>query len=153
MRFIVAGRNEINEGIVVRTPYVVISISDPGKQRPRIRRSTGFRDAIFLQFHDAEPTEGFTPLDKLVLMTSDHAATIWEFVCRYQNAVDTIVVHCEQGMSRSPAVAAAICKTLGQDDRHFFDEYAPNRYIYDLMLKTAQQHFLLPQDQPINMPR
>ncbi len=141
MEFIVVGRHEIEHGIVVRTPYVVISISDPGKPKPRIRRPAGFRDALFLQFHDAEPTKGFVPSEKLVLMNDNHAAAIWAFVRCHCNTVGMIVVQCEQGMSRSPAVAAAICKTLGGDDRGFFREFAPNRYIYDLMSATAQEHF------------
>ena len=137
MKFICVGRNEIERGIAVRSPYVVISIADPGEPQPRIRRAYGFRDVLFLQFHDAEPDDGFVPLDQITLMTKDHATAIWAFVRRHCNTVGTIVVQCEQGMSRSPAVAAAICKTLGEDNRRFFSEFVPNRYIYNLLIATA----------------
>ena len=46
----------------------------------------------------------------------------------------TIVVQCEQGMSRSPAVAAAICKGMGGDDQRFWRNYSPNRYVYEVVL-------------------
>jgi hypothetical protein len=69
MQFMVAGRSEIERGIVVRTPYVVISISDPGSRRPRIKSTAGFRGAIYLQFHDAEPLPAATPTAEIVLMT------------------------------------------------------------------------------------
>ncbi len=137
MEFIVVGREEIEQGIVVRTAYVVISITDPGKRRPRIRRPSGFRDALFLQFHDAVPDGGVISSGEIVLMTTDHAAAIWAFVNRYRDTVGTIVVQCEQGMSRSPAVAAAISKELGGSEKPFFREYAPNQYIYDLLIATA----------------
>jgi predicted protein tyrosine phosphatase len=137
MKFIVVGRNEIERGIVVRTPYVVISIVDPQSRPARLRRSAGFRDELSLRFHDAERGEE-TPLpSEVVLMTRDQAKAIWDFVLRYRDQVGTIVVHCEQGMSRSPAVAAAICKALGENEEQFFRKYAPNQYVYELLLAAA----------------
>jgi predicted protein tyrosine phosphatase len=124
VEFIVVGREEIEQGLVVRTAYVVISISDPGKRRPRLRRPSGFRDALFLKFHDAVPDDGVVSSEEIVLMTTDHAAAIWAFVDRYRDTVGTIVVHCEQGMSRSPAVAAAISKVLGGSEKPFFQVHA-----------------------------
>ena len=40
-----------------------------------------------------------------------------------------IVVHCEQGVSRSPAVAAALCDALGLDGRRFWHGYQPNKHV------------------------
>ena len=139
MDFIVAGREEIESGIVVRTPYIVISITDPGKRPARIQRAAGFRDILRLQFHDAVPVVGFTLPSEIVVMTKDHTEEVWQFVHKWHNEVEAIVVHCEQGMSRSPAVAAAICNVFGDDDRRFFREYMPNRYIYDLLVNVAEE--------------
>jgi predicted protein tyrosine phosphatase len=72
-------------------------------------------------------------------MTRDNARAIWDFVLRYRDHVETIVVHCEQGMSRSPAVAAAICRALGGDDGQFFQQYSPNQYVYGLLLETIPE--------------
>ncbi|NLS96379.1 MAG: hypothetical protein GXX96_29935 [Planctomycetaceae bacterium] len=138
MDFVVAGRQEIEAGILVRSAYVVISITDPGSRPARILKSAGFRDVLRLQFHDAIPVEGFTLPPEVVLMNKDHAKSIWQFVRQWQEKVDTFVVHCEQGMSRSPAVAAAICDMLGGHGRHFFNEFVPNRYVYDLLLTAAE---------------
>ena len=136
MKILVAGRAEIEKGIPVRTPYVVISVYDPGKSKPNIPRAAGFRGVLFLQFHDAEPSPGFELPAEIVLMTADDARAIWNFVRQYRNTVGTIVVHCEQGMSRSPAIAAALSRVLGEDEARFFAEYQPNKYIYDLLLAT-----------------
>jgi hypothetical protein len=41
-------------------------------------------------------------------------------------------------MSRSPAIAAAICKGLGGDDAQFWWEYQPNEFVYRLTLDAHQ---------------
>jgi predicted protein tyrosine phosphatase len=133
MQFVVVGRDEIERGVFVRKPYAVISISDPGKRRPRIRKPILFRGALFLRFHDAE--DQLHP--DIVLMKPAHAKRIWRFVREHLDKIEILVFQCEQGASRSPAVAAAICRTLGGDDSRFFDEFVPNPYVYALLLKTA----------------
>jgi predicted protein tyrosine phosphatase len=133
VQFIVASRSEIERGIVVRTPYVVISITDPGTRRARIRRPTGIRGVLHVQFHDAVPVKGSPLPADVVLVTKEHAKRIWAFVFHHQGQVGTVVVQCEQGMSRSPAVAAALCTQLGSDSARFFQEYQPNDYVYSLM--------------------
>ena len=129
MKLIVAGREEIERGVRVREPYAVISITDPGTQRPRICKPILFRGALFLKFHDAE--EQSQP--DTVLMKPADAKRIWRFVGEHHDEIGTLVVHCEQGGSRSPAVAAAIAKSLGDDDSRFFQEYVPNLYVYQML--------------------
>jgi predicted protein tyrosine phosphatase len=134
MNFIAVSRQEIETGIVVQGSYIVVSISDPRRRRPRIRKSAGFRDALFLKFHDAVPdNDDLLPSPAIVLMTEKQAKHIWKFVLGHQYEADTVVIQCEQGMSRSPAIAAALCKTLGADTSRFFREYQPNEYIFELM--------------------
>lgn len=138
MEFVVVSRQEIETGIIVRSAYVVISITDPGSQPAKIQKSAGFREVLRLQFHDAIPLKGYFKLPpEVVLMNEDHARAIWDFVDQWKGAVETIVVHCEQGMSRSPAVAAAICEVLGGDNAHFFHEYLPNRFVFDMLMAAA----------------
>jgi predicted protein tyrosine phosphatase len=133
MKFLVVSRREIEHGIVVRTPYVVISISDPKTKRPQIRKPAGFRGALYLKFHDSVPSQDLSLPPDVVVMSEKDGKRIWKFVLGYRDQVGTVVVHCEQGMSRSPAVAAALCKVLGTNSQRFFRDYQPNEYIYDLM--------------------
>jgi len=136
MEFIVASRDEIEQGIIVGTPpYVIVSITDPEKPQAQIRERVGLREVLHVQFHDAVPGEVLRP--HIVLMTREHAEKIWQFVAQHQDQVGTIVVHCEQGMSRSPAVAAALAERLEGNNDRFFLEYQPNEYIYGLMLSVA----------------
>lgn len=135
MELIVTDRASIEAGIVVHGRYVVISIHDPDKPRPRISKRAGLVDILYLAFHDAEPTIRFEIPSHIQLMTSDHAREIWSFVQRYQDHVDAIVCHCEQGMSRSPAVAAGLAQMLGENNERFFLEYQPNQFVCRLMMK------------------
>lgn len=134
MEFIVTSRDGIEEGLVVRSPYVVISIRDPGTPKPRIRRGAGFRDLLSLEFHDAEPSETLDLPDDVELMTTEHAREIWGFVDRWRGEVGAIVCHCEQGMSRSPAVAIGVCIGLGEDPSQLIAEFSPNAFVQQLVV-------------------
>jgi hypothetical protein len=47
-------REDIEEGVLVRSAYVVISIHDPDKPKAKVRKQSGLRDVLYLAFHDAE---------------------------------------------------------------------------------------------------
>jgi len=70
------------------------------------------------------------------LMQPLDAVRIWEFVQQYLDQVGTIVCHCEQGMSRSPAVAVALAEMLGGDADSILAESQPNRYVYEMLRDT-----------------
>ena len=140
MDFIVLSRHEFESGFLTASPYIVISISDPKSRKPRIPRTSLCRAVLQLRFHDAEPTLGFRLPANVKLMRPAEAQQIRKFVNEHVAGVQTIVVHCEQGMSRSPAVAAAVCRLLGEDDSPFFRNYAPNRYVYELVLNDTAPH-------------
>lgn len=137
MEFIVGDRELVERGILVRSSYIVISIRDPDKRKVRVPKQSGLRDVLRLAFHDAEPAGNMALPENITLMTDDHAGQIWSFVKKWEKEIGTIVIHCEQGMSRSPAVAAALCKRFGGDDSNFFKEYQPNLYVYRLLLDAG----------------
>ena len=136
IQFLVASRDEIEHGLLLRAPYIVISIADPGSPQPKIRPSGLCRGILRLRFHDAEPVAGFIAPPEIKQMTQRQAQAIWQFVQKHLSDIKVIVVHCEAGMSRSPAVAAAICKSLGGDDSKFFQEFQPNMLVYRLVLEA-----------------
>lgn len=136
MEIIVADRETIEAGLLVKAAYVVISITDPDKRKARIPKQSGLRGELLLSFHDAEPTERMKLPHDIKLMTENAARQVWQFVAKHRASVGAIVVHCEQGMSRSPAVAAAIAKHMGLDESRFWQEHQPNRYVYSLLCRT-----------------
>lgn len=138
MDFIVTDRNGIESGVRVRSAYIVISIHDPDRSRPKVKKQSGLRGVLQLAFHDAEPiTSGALPA-QIVLMAPEQARQICEFAQKHKNDVGAVVVHCEAGMSRSPAIAAALCKIMGEEDRRFWNEYQPNLYVYNLVMEAGK---------------
>lgn len=137
MNFVVVDRWQVQRGVAIDHPYIVISITDPEMPEARIRADGLCRAVFRFRFHDAEPGGRFADPETIVLMMPEDAREIWSAVQQHRDHVETILVHCEAGISRSPAVAAAICRALGQDDSSFFRDYQPNRHVYRLVLQAA----------------
>ena len=70
------------------------------------------------------------------LMSDDDAQRVVTFVDKYKDK--RILVHCDAGISRSSAVAAAILKHYTGDDSMIFDSrwYNPNRWVYRKVLEA-----------------
>ena len=139
LKFIVTDRSGIEAGVLVKSAYIVISIHDSNSRPAMVKKQSGLRATLKLAFDDAEPTSSSHLEAAVMLMTSQQADEIWAFVEQHRNDVGAVVVHCEAGVSRSPAVAAALCKGLGGDDRRFFRMYQPNMHVYRLMLDAARK--------------
>jgi len=85
---------------------ICISISDPSAEPARL--SPRFVSVLRLWFSDVVETED--PAD--ILFALDHASSISEFF-EAASEVDRIVLHCNMGVSRSPAVALGLCDLHG----------------------------------------
>src|SRR3954468_20088676 len=85
---------------------ICISISDPGAAPAGL--SPSFAAVLRLQFDDV--AERGDPAD--VLFAEQHAREIIAFIDEWPD-VDRIVLHCNMGVSRSPAVALGLCDLHG----------------------------------------
>jgi predicted protein tyrosine phosphatase len=126
-------RTTVAEGVSCPAPYVVISIRDPGTPRIQFGNRVGLRDVLFTAFHDAEPASGSQLPKTIRLLTRRQALRLARFVWTHRNKVRSIVCHCEQGMSRSPAVALAISEVLGIETSADLKWTQPNQYVYELV--------------------
>ena len=72
-----------------------------------------------------------------VVISEEDAKNIVSFVKKWYNKVDTIIVHCNAGISRSSGVCAAIMKGMTGDDSQIFDnpKYVPNTTCYKVVLE------------------
>lgn len=122
----------------MRSAYGLISIRDPDKPKVKVPKSTLLKATLSLAFHDAEPTAGFRLPDNVRLMTREDAKAVWAFVRGLPPDVSTVVVHCEQGMSRSPGVAIGLCQGLGIDAAQLLAEFMPNVYVMKLVTEAAE---------------
>lgn len=96
--------------------YAVISIQDS--------HTGGFG----VQFTENQFCKGV-----LTLLFDDMADHIIDFIEKHRKAADTLLVHCYAGQSRSRAVGAFAVEMLGGDNSKYFEEGAPNQYIYDVL--------------------
>ena len=94
----------------------LISIVD--HRRDAVNRYPAPR-VLRLCFEDAEDADCGQKL-----ITYEQAEAICRFVLRFRGEIDTLIVHCAAGVSRSPAVAAAIVKGLGENDEAIWNDPA-----------------------------
>lgn len=77
-----------------------------------------------------------------VLFNDDMADKIIEFIEKHRRNVDTLLLHCYAGQSRSRAVGAFAVEMLGGDNSRYFEEGTPNMYIYDVLEAAWVRHQL-----------
>lgn len=85
---------------------ICISISDP--DAPPADVSPQFAAVLRLNFDDVNERGS----DSDILFAADHARAIVDFVDLWPDA-DRLIVHCNMGVSRSPAVALGLCDAHG----------------------------------------
>jgi predicted protein tyrosine phosphatase len=114
-------------------PWACISIASEPGDWPQINKVQQV-DLLRLAFADneyaGEDGPPFSPI---------HAKQILEFVEKNWDKTEVLMIHCFGGISRSPAIAAAIAKLRYQDDSMFFCLYTPNKLVYNTILETAKE--------------
>jgi predicted protein tyrosine phosphatase len=137
MKLLVRSRQAVEELALPEEPHLVISIRTPGDPREVKLPETGKTIGVLrLEFDDLErevPLLGWSGRP-LQLFDGPMASDVFRFVGEHPEA-ETIVTHCDAGVSRSAAVAAALAKTLfGGDDSVWWTTKVPNRLVYRVMV-------------------
>lgn len=124
-----------------RTPQsnvAVISIIELGDDPAELK--DGWHAIYRARFDDLNPVkrEPFEPPhDHEDPVDDARAKSIVEFVDGIASEVDSIVVHCRAGISRSAAVAKWIATAYGLD---FDEDYtAHNEFVYNMLIKAAEK--------------
>lgn len=122
-------REAAEQGALTDT-YAVISIQDSHTQGFGVCFSENqfCKGVLTIQFDDI-----VKEVDGAVLFSDEMADRILDFIEAYRNSVDTLLVHCYAGQSRSRAVGAFAVRMLGGDNSRYFEEGLPNLYIYDVL--------------------
>jgi hypothetical protein len=115
--------------------HILISVTDPNDAADIPERDT-CQDILRLEFNDSYRfgTEGVAR----VMFSEEQAQQVIDFVNKYHTKVPLLVVHCFAGMNRSPAIAAAVARMLGQSDEYFFKNHEPDSWVYRTLLYVAQ---------------
>lgn len=106
----------------------VIAIGDPGSE-PSVLSPT-FGAIHRLEFNDVDTNEK----NQYVLFDKPLAHKVWEYLENLPEGVDTLVVHCHLGVSRSAAVAKAIAQYLQLDYPEHYSLY--NKHVFQVMQQT-----------------
>ena len=109
--------------------YAVISIQDThtGGFGFTFAKNEFCKDVLTLYFDDiTREVEG------AVLFSDEMAGQIIDFIEKNVE-VDTLLVHCFAGQSRSRAVAAFAMQMLGDDYSKYLEQGGTNMYVYDTL--------------------
>jgi len=87
----------------------------------------GLLRLVFDDITQADTPQSFTPA---------LAAEILDFVASLWDQAEAFLIHCDVGLSRSPAVAAALSRIYYGDDGPWFELDFPNRLVYDVLVET-----------------
>ena len=112
--------------------YAVISIQDTHTEGFgfEFKKNKYCKDVLTLYFDDiVKEVEG------AVMFNKEHAEKIIKFV-KKNKTVDTLLVHCYGGESRSRAVCAFVAKMLGSDNSKYFETGHPNQLVYDTLMEV-----------------
>lgn len=112
---------------------VIISINSLNNDSTYFYFNNKVVDILPLYFNDIEKDYG----DSIAPKQEDFIG-LKDFIDKYKDDVEEIIVHCAAGISRSSAVAAAICQYLDLDEENIIwanHQYIPNKLVYKLAIK------------------
>lgn len=126
--------------------YAIISIQEVEGNLMGMQFKAGGKCKLALNIHfsdidpkDFEEEEFKKYTGELKPITEEDVKKIWAFVndIEIRDDIEVLYVQCHAGVSRSPAVAAAIKMWHEEDDRDYFRSkiYYPNMYVYEQLLK------------------
>ena len=134
MRFLVFSRIGIQKAWV-SGPHACISVHDSDAMPARLPENPECVGVLRLAFDDVVDAANDKGRD-VILFGERHAKAILLFWEDVRHRIGAVVIHCNGGVSRSPAIAAALERIeTGHDDR-WFETKALNRHVYRTLLET-----------------
>lgn len=111
--------------------YAVISFVDVTAPTPSLKRYHGCVGRLVVRADDVLRDHE----DDCVGLVHGDALRVALFCLKWKDAIDTLVVHCRMGMSRSPGAAEAIAEVLGIEDVEFLNQNViANRHVREAII-------------------
>jgi len=133
MQVHVSSKQQVNDLVSgLEGTIAAISVTDPDEPMVYInipRDPYGEQYICRLQFHDLNQI--CPQLNEVTYFNTEMAREIATFV-DVNKEVDHMVVHCEAGVARSPAIAAAICESMNIP-HNFFRTHIPNTMVFSIL--------------------
>jgi predicted protein tyrosine phosphatase len=115
--------------------YAVLSFIDVGCEPPKLERHDGFAERLVIHCDDCTP--GDQPLAGRALcpLSEGQARQVARFVRANAERIDTLLVHCHAGLSRSPGAATAIAEALAIAEIYMVngESIVPNPHVRELV--------------------
>ena len=114
-----------------RTSVIISITSFPNMPKVQKSNKNNVQDILYLEFADCSVEDSST-----ACISWEDAQKIVDFVNKWYGKVDTIIVNCDGGVSRSAGVCAAIMRVKEGDDWPIFDNRSkhPNMTCYHRVL-------------------
>ena len=107
----------------------LISVTDKGK--PQAELPQGWHAILRVAFDDADPITFPGANPELVPISASQAEAIADFYAVQAAGAKRIIVHCRGGISRSAAIARALCSAAGLPFPESYVEY--NHHVFATM--------------------
>lgn len=144
MKIMVMDRKDV-QVVDMFSPHIFISIQDPNNRKtfPGVGRNSSTLDVLEVNVHDTTRADniprilmGIPEDQEVIVFGQQEAIDVLNFVAKYADQAEYLIVHCDAGFSRSPAVAAAISKIYNGEDHEYFKRYSPNQKVYSEILRA-----------------
>jgi predicted protein tyrosine phosphatase len=133
MKFIVLSRRLIEQAKPYDKPHVIISVRTPGDpEEAKLPVGDHTVASLRLQFQEMYDEEKLRERDQYHAQrgnafTLDTGNYVLSFIKRYADKIEAVIVHCDAGLARSPAIAYALSKTVFADEENKFFTVALDR--------------------------
>ena len=133
LNFRVLSRNDIDAiyRMDLDRGCAIISITEPGSQDVPFKNDERINEVLRLQFSDV------SDINEPNAMSEEDARRIVDFVLKWKDEVENIVIHCESDKSRNAGICAALLIWFEKDDRFIRggEYYQPNPLCASLVLQ------------------
>ena len=140
MEFKVLNEDEVQTYLTDKR-HIVISVQDPDQPFVQLPEQISRVGYLRLAFHDLE-----FPIPQCKdsnIFNKNHVRQIQEAItyARNYNYIDLICVNCVAGMSRSPAIAAALSYILNGPgtELYFFGAFTPNNLVFKTIINEWEK--------------
>lgn len=117
-------------------PFAIVQISTKDGEHPPYQKENCVA-AFQTTFPDLD-----LPRQMEGMFDGEKARAILDFVESIKDKIDVLAIHCEAGLSRSPAIAGALSKHYFESDTYFFDPpYCPNMLVYRCMMNAIVERY------------
>lgn len=140
----------------IKVPFSMISIVSPDHPPYEVANNSYCKDILYLKFHDIrirkdlgkERIEQINSIyevkKEIVRFDDEHARQIIDFGLKNKEHKN-FIIHCEAGMSRSPAVALALSEILNLDKKtpeiYVTSLYNIKHYNFDVKKKILDVYY------------